>query len=147
MQLDKNDRSAATMRQLGYAGLIPFVLLAVCILSGPDNWATLARQSLLGYAAVILTFVGAVHWGRVLAAATNSNTDPKILYWAVTPSLIAWIALMLPHTAASVVMAVGFALCWWVDRALYRDQLAGWYMGMRSVLTITVVATLLLGML
>jgi hypothetical protein len=134
------------MKQLGYAGLLPFLLLAVLVHLLSGDGALRALASLQHYAAVILTFVGAVHWGRALAKPENTDAEHKRLYWAVTPSLIGWIALSLPLHGAMVVLIAAFLLCLWVDRQLYAGQpFASWYLPMRLHLTLGVVAGLLIG--
>jgi Protein of unknown function (DUF3429) len=51
---------------LGYGGLLPFIGLAVLI--GVDaHHATLWSDALVGYGAVILSFVGALHWGFAMS--------------------------------------------------------------------------------
>ena len=51
------------IRRLGYAGLIPFVFLALCLwLVGPELHPYVAL-SMQGYGAVIVSFLGGIHWG------------------------------------------------------------------------------------
>ncbi len=138
----------ATMKKLGYAGLLPFLLLAVAVHLLSDGGAARALVSLQHYSAVILTFVGAVHWGRALENPENSVAEQKRLYWAVTPSLIGWIALSLPVNAAMAVLIAAFLLCLWIDRQFYPGQpFASWYLPMRLHLTLGVVAGLVIGWL
>lgn len=132
------------MQQLGYAGVLPFLLLAIAVHVVGEAASSRALLSLQHYAAVILTFVGAVHWGRALHEPVESGR----LYWAVTPSLIGWVALSLPADAAMAILIAAFLLCWWVDRAIYSTEPFGnWYMKMRTHLTLCVLAGLLIGWL
>lgn len=142
MQLDRNDRSARTMRILGYAGLLPFALLLLIAVFANGQLALQATASMLFYAAMILTFVGAVHWGSVLSAADNNDAEQKRLYWAVTPSLLGWLALMLSAPWSIVLLVTAFLLCWWVDRKFYLKAGLLWYQSMRNHLTFAVVAAL-----
>jgi len=48
---------------LGYAGLVPFVSGALGIWGIPIGWRPFVLDALLDYAAVILAFMGAIHWG------------------------------------------------------------------------------------
>ena len=51
---------------LGYGGLLPFVGLAA--LAGFDPHHLLAwSDALVGYGAVILSFIGALHWGVAMS--------------------------------------------------------------------------------
>lgn len=48
---------------LGYAGLVPFVGGALGIWVIPMGWRPFVLAALLDFAAVILAFMGAIHWG------------------------------------------------------------------------------------
>ena len=66
---------------LGIAGLIPFAAGAALALLSDD--AAAARAALLAYGAVILSFLGAVHWGLALAsgpADTNTVRSRSVPY-------------------------------------------------------------------
>ena len=111
-------------RRLAYAGLLPFVVGALLVwIVRPDAhpYATLALAS---YAALIVGFLGAVHWG---IAAREPVPPPRLLAWAVLPSLVAWLAVMMPASAGLVIDGVMLAVCYAVDRRVYpRHGLAGW---------------------
>lgn len=118
--------SAAVLRQLGYAGLAPFVLgaLLVWLLPQPPEVRDLSAQALIAYAALIASFLGGVHWG---AAMRQAAPPPAWLAWGVTPSLLAWPALLLPPGPGLLLLAALLLLCWGVDRRLYPAQgLARW---------------------
>ena len=51
---------------LGAAGVIPFVLFGFAAVGGAPDPALRATQALVGYGAVIMSFLGAVHWGFML---------------------------------------------------------------------------------
>ncbi|WP_341905699.1 DUF3429 domain-containing protein [Polaromonas sp. YR568] len=124
-------------RWLGYAGLLPFVGAAAgaWLLQAPglQAWAGVA---LLAYGALIATFLGGIHWGLAMRGADPVTTR---LLWGVVPSLVAWVALMLPLGAGLLVVAALLATCYAVDRALYASAgLAGW---LTLRLQLTAVAT------
>ena len=48
---------------LGAAGLLPFAAGAIALWVLPATQAARAARALVGYAAIILAFMGAVHWG------------------------------------------------------------------------------------
>ncbi|WP_197713958.1 DUF3429 domain-containing protein [Polynucleobacter necessarius] len=50
-------------RKLGYAGLIPFVGLALMVQLAPTPVNYVSAESLAGYGAMITAFMGALHWG------------------------------------------------------------------------------------
>ena len=118
---------------LGYAGLLPFVVLATATWvaeAGPRAFAALA---LAGYGAVIASFLGAIHWGLVMREA--SKQSPALLGWGVMPSLLAWVSLMLNPAASLLLMAGVLWACFAVDRVVYpRFQAQAW-LPMRLALT------------
>jgi hypothetical protein len=68
---------------LGYGGLLPFVGLAA--LAGFDPHHLLAwSDALVGYGAVILSFIGALHWGVAMSAPASTR------HAVVGPSCGAW---------------------------------------------------------
>lgn len=118
---------------LGLAGLLPFLLLSVSVWS--PEWRSLAQPALLGYSALILSFLGGVRWGRGLSA------DRPIEYvWAVLPSLWAWAALQAPPSAALLLLACGFVGQWWIDGPGDRLPAPAWFRRLRALLTAVVLA-------
>ncbi|MEO0421404.1 MAG: DUF3429 family protein [Pseudomonadota bacterium] len=139
------DASDSALRRrtdlLGYAGLIPFFACAGGSFFGPQQ--ELARLALVAYAAVIFSFVGAVHWGYSLG---RDPAAPRGLVASVIPSLIGWAALMLHAqtgaTASLALLGVSFLLWHAFERASAR--LPGHYLGLRLRLT-ALVSSLLIG--
>ena len=76
---------------LGFAGLVPQVALAVVVIGGPPDLASVAMRLALCYAALILSFIGGVWWG--LSAQPGKRTGPWLWLAAVAPSLIAFACL------------------------------------------------------
>jgi hypothetical protein len=93
------DRLPDAARVLGPAGLLPFAGLAALAALG-EPWAPFA---LLAYGASILAFLGAVHWGFALA---DGEAAWGRMGLGVVPSLIAWVALLLPEGAGLVLVAL-----------------------------------------
>ena len=123
----------AWARQLGYAGLLPFVLLTAGVWMGyPD-----AGDALVAYAATITSFLGAIHWGLTMR---DAQPDAKALSWGVVPSLVAWLALMMDTDDALMLMAALLVTCWLVDRQAYVRWGVGAWLRLRTELTL--VATL-----
>lgn len=87
---------------MGYGGLIPFVALSIIVTAGIElpNFSTERfAQLLLGYAAIILSFVGAVHWGFALAKDGNFPPESanRFYTYSVIPAVLAWDILFLPQ--------------------------------------------------
>ena len=113
-----------TARLLGHLGLLPFVAGAALVWvvnAEAHPYATLALSS---YAAVIVSFLGGIHWGL----AFRLSAPPASLFvWGVVPSLVAWLAVMMPAWAGLVVHGVMLVVCYLVDRRVYPAQgLAQW---------------------
>ena len=124
--------------RLGYAGLIPFVLLAALMWLVDTELLPFVAIALKGYAAAIMSFFGGVHWG---IGFMKGEAAPRFHFvWGVVPSLIAWLALMMPAYAALPLLGLVVVACYAVDRKTYPAAgLASW-LPMR--LRLTVVATL-----
>ena len=99
---------------LGYAGLIPFAAgaLATWALGGEPRAA--AAFALAGYGAVIVSFLGGIHWGLGFVRG-----DAVRFVWGVVPSLVAWPALLLPPAAGLALLAAMLVACYAVDRRVY----------------------------
>ena len=125
--------SETTARALGYAGLIPFVVFGIgCWI--PLPYVVNAPYILIAYGAIILSFMGAVHWGAAMAS-TDQQRGSYIIA-SVIPALLAWPALLLPHTLALVILLAGFIGLYVYDRSVEKAQgFPGWYIPMRTRLT------------
>ncbi|MDJ0741411.1 MAG: DUF3429 domain-containing protein [Gammaproteobacteria bacterium] len=128
-------------RWLGFAGLLPFLVCVAAIYAGDALARTVAIDVLGSYAAVIASFLGAVHWGA--AADDRDGLHHARLRWGVMPALIAWTLTMLPPPFAFAGFAVLFTLILVVDRYLL-PVLDDRYREMRLHLSLIVIAALLL---
>lgn len=130
---------------LGYGGLVPFLFLApASILDG--NHAVYWANGLFAYGAIILSFVGALHWGYALSLGASSTEAARArrdacFAWSVVPALMAWLALLLPPLLASLLLIAGFIAHYRQDRRLAAVALLpAWYLPLR--LRLSVVACL-----
>jgi glutaredoxin len=127
--------------RLGYAGLVPFFGLALLSLLGTEPQSEWGRQALLAYGAVILSFVGALHWARGLDAG-NSVAAARTLIISVLPALLGWMALLLPTSTGLIVLACGFGALYMYDRQAWH--LWPWFLSLRMHLTAGAISSLLL---
>ena len=136
---------------LGALGAIPFVILSGSghLHDGPSQEQ--ATFALVAYGAVILSFLGGIHWGLAIAGFGPDGEEGKIsgrLVVSVVPSLIGWGALLIPAAAGLLVLAAGFAAMLLVDLAATRQTKApAWYPMLRWPLTLVAVAALALAAL
>jgi hypothetical protein len=130
---------------LGYGGLIPFVALTAAFLLDPHH-GLLWSDALIGYGALILSFVGALHWAfaMTLPDLTDQQRTARFV-WSVVPALLAWPALLVDATMASFLLVPGFVAHYLQDRRLAGSQtLPDWYLPLR--LRLTSVACVCLGL-
>ena len=137
-------RRPAAVAWLGYGGLLPFVALA--LFGALDaNHRELWQKMLLSYGAVILSFVGALHWAFAMVhPATQGQNAGGIYAWSVMPSLVAWVALLVSPTVCTTLLLGGLLAHYRQDLRLARVlALPDWYLPLR--LQLTLVASLCLG--
>ena len=119
--------------RLGHLAALPFAALVVLVWSAGGEGHTWAVRALAGYAAVVASFIGAIHWGFGFA-----QTAPRagLFLWGVTPAIVAWLALLATPPAGLAVDAVLLALCYLVDRTVYPQQGAQRWLPLRLRLTV-----------
>ena len=134
----------ALVAWLGYGGLLPFIALTAASLLDTPRSGVL-QTLLLNYGAVILSFVGALHWGFAMGTLPMSERMRGISFaWSVVPALLAWLALLLDPIAGSALMAAGFASHYVQDWRLARQtSLPAWYLPMRLQLSLVAALSLL----
>jgi len=145
---------------LGLLGLIPFLVCAYLACAWNDPAEGRAMIALIAYGAVILSFLGGVHWGFALAeqpgalaalpvSAAEKSAETARIGLGVVPSLLGWIAVLVavlvpaPAIALCVLIA-GFIAAMVAEHGAHRR---GWmprrYLWLRWVLTIVTVAVLI----
>ncbi len=110
---------SVTAHRLGYGGLVPFVAGALLVwLVRPEAhpYVTLALSA---YAAVVISFLGGIHWGLAMRLA---EPPAVLLMWGVVPALVASVAVMMPAESGLVIHGAMQLACYAVDRRLYRLQ-------------------------
>ena len=131
---------------LGYAGLIPFISGAIGIWITPPAWRTDVLTALLHYAAVILAFMGAIHWGLAMAREHQDDAAHRQLGLSVLPALLGWLAISsgLPALLALALLISGFIGLYLADVHAVKLELAPrWYTALRKPLTAVVLISLL----
>jgi hypothetical protein len=129
---------------LGWAGVLPFAGLSIMAIAAPSTTARMSGEALVGYAAIILGFMGGVEWGLEMARSDDVvRTSPGYLR-SVVPALGAFAATLAPPVAALWLLAVGFAgvLSYDVWR-IRRGVGPGWYASLRWQLSLPVIVCLL----
>jgi hypothetical protein len=110
--------------RLGYAGLLPFAIGALLVWAVRPDAHPYVTALLAAYAAVIVSFLGGIHWGLAMRHAVPPHV---LLVWGVVPSLVAWVAVVMPAYAGLVVLGAMLVVCYLVDRRVYPAQgVAAW---------------------
>ena len=145
---------------LAVAGLVPFLVLAAIVLLDPLDTPT-AIEVLVTYGAVILSFLGAVHWGFALRESAHPaagvplspaamGAERQLLLLGILPTVIAWIALLamlhfaLPGVALFLLLAGFFLTIVTETIGRGRGVVAGNYLTMRWGVSIVVLIALAL---
>jgi hypothetical protein len=120
----------AAAGKLGHAGLLPFVAGAALVWFVTAEAHPYVVLALAAYAALIVSFLGGIHWGLAMRSATALPPMPLLL-WGVSPSLLAWPALLMPPSAGLPLLGLLLVVCYVVDRKLYPRFGAGAWLGLR----------------
>jgi hypothetical protein len=135
------DEPSATQRMawlLGMAGLLPFFGHAYFAwLTSPYEVAGLLKSQ-VQYTAVILSFLGALHWGVVIASPSVEGSAAGVrLAWSVLPALYAWVASMYPPDLALPLLFFALPVVLAADAFFYRSvAVPRWFLLLRTVLTL-----------
>ena len=148
MDMDAENNVPPSAAWLGGLGALPFIGLAGAAPYLDSAYRMFVVHALVAYGAVILSFLGGVHWG--LAIVSRSGADQSEfrtrLIVSVIPSLAAWIALAFPESTGLLILAAAVAAMLWVDiRATRLGHAPQWYPKLRIPLTWVVVAALFIG--
>ena len=121
---------------LGYGGLVPFLGLAVLLALDPERQGLWLR-GLVAYGAVILSFVGALHWAfAMVLPGLGPEQGRGRFVWSVVPALLGWLAVWLATPYAVAFLLVGFVAHYGQDRRLVAAcPLPDWYLPLRGRLT------------
>ncbi len=132
-------------RLLGLAGLVPFLGSLALAAASADEMRGAALWALATYGAVILSFLGAVHWGLALGPGRPAAVEAR-LGLGVLPSLVGWVALLLPPVPSLLLLAAGILGTAGMETlAARRGLLGAAYLRLRWRLSLAAAASLLAG--
>ncbi|KDR73676.1 hypothetical protein GALMADRAFT_71965 [Galerina marginata CBS 339.88] len=126
---------------LGLVGGVPYILASgttvwlarqaglaaagVSIDIDPGVALTILDQALnfqVTYGAVLLSFLGALHWGMEFAGYGGHKGYPRLVL-GTAPMVVAWFTLGMSPVEALIVQWVGFTGLWYADA---KTTMAGW---------------------
>ena len=138
--MSPRDTSAAGMPRtaagLTALGVLPFAGGAALAWIWPDFEAIQAIDAVIAYGAVILSFLGGIHWGFAAAPGAAKTRNAVTYGLSVLPSLLAWAALLLPQSIGLGLLMVAVAGVLPIDRrAVALGAAPGWWMSLRLPVT------------
>lgn len=130
---------------LGYLGLLPFIIPDI-LLVYDESHAALWLDILITYAAVILSFVGALHWAFAMTLPELSLQQRRWGFaWSIIPAMVAWVSLVVAGFDGLLIMAVFFVANFLQDYFVAKNAyLPYWYMRLRFHLSLVATSCLLI---
>ncbi|HYL17828.1 MAG TPA: DUF3429 domain-containing protein [Burkholderiales bacterium] len=149
LQPDDRTPIPKTPLWLGTGGLVPLVVIASAMWALPEAYTPTLLFYLTSYAAVMVTFVGAVHWGVSLVHPGMAEQDQSVfMTWSVVPALVGWVSLLLPAKTGLLLLIASFVIQYAADRQLaQRFRMPSWYLRLRTGLTSVAVLCLALALI
>ena len=128
---------------LGWLGVIPFVFSSFLVIINNQYVYEMKIIGLL-YASIILSFLGAVHWGFLLK---YEKSESFLWFWGIFTSLLAWISLIIivvfkNFYIPSLFLTLGFVAALFIDMKIFLKST--WYSNLRVKLTIIAISCTLL---
>jgi len=119
-------------RLIGAAGLLPSLAMLLLLAAGARGFALSFGPA---YGALIASFIGGAWWGLAVLRSSGEAL-PGWLAVAVLPTLLAWVALMLPPATALLLLGLIFALLPLADRQAHQSTMTvSWWMSLRMPLS------------
>jgi len=101
----------------------------------------------IGYGAVIISFLGAIHWGLEYAGYGGYHSYRRYIYGIIAPA-VAWPTIFMPVEYALITQFLAFNFLYFADaRATVRGWFPPWYSTYRFVLTFFVGASIVLSLI
>jgi hypothetical protein len=134
---------------LGTGALVPFVALAGAVWASPEAYTPALLFWLSSYAAVILSFLGAVHWGAALLHPEMSEQDRGVfMTWSIVPAVAAWVSLLMPIKTGLLLLIATYVVQFAADRQLAsRFRVPDWHVRLRAGITSVAVLCLAIALI
>ncbi|MEO8627752.1 MAG: DUF3429 domain-containing protein [Betaproteobacteria bacterium] len=133
---------------LGTAGLVPFVVITSALWALPEAYAPALLFWLTSYAAIVLSFIGAVHWGAAMLHPSMPEHEQGVfMTWSIVPAIVAWVTLLMPVKTGLLLLIATYVIQFAADRQFaQRFTLPLWYLRMRAGLTSVAVLCLVMAL-
>ena len=134
---------------LGFLGTIPLILSSfINIFIIADN--IIITKIALSYAAIILSFLGAVHWGYLIHIDLTRRKNYLQWFWGITGSLLGWLSIIFllfnEIIFSTLILILGFTISFIFDYKFFKKII--WYRKLRIYLSfIALINIFLIGFL
>ena len=122
--VEKIDKCSGTAYALGYGGAVPFVVFVAMQWHGYQ--LIQGGVSLLYfYGSIILSFLGAPHWGYILAMANKAEVKNLAgrLVIGVIPSLIAFFSILFDELDRLLIIGSSFIFVYVIDSIVFQQEI------------------------
>jgi len=133
-----------SIQVISFIGALPFVLLTVVIVmfGEKSGLALPLADAFKIYSALVLSFLGGIHWGLVFADSNGGNGDKTIIAALIAP-LIGWTSIFVSGPMGFAFLMVAFAgQGAWDNFAAHNGLLPVWFAKSRMVLTTLAAASM-----
>jgi Protein of unknown function (DUF3429) len=126
---------AASAELCAYLGLVPLALAPLGIAFLPSyTGRELSQEVALGYGAVVLAALGAVHWG--LALGGRMLWRPVRIIGAALPAVCGAVSIALGGQRGLALLVVSLGLFWLYEHRVVGEELPAAYLRLRRNLTL-----------
>jgi hypothetical protein len=127
----------------GIGGAVPFIFLSLGIWTFTYELKLIALYNLINYSVLILSFIGAVHWG---AAMVRKDKGYKSYLLSIMPALLSWFLIMgfiVNYMIIFIILIILYIFVFFIDiKAVREKKLPQWYLPMRKFITIIILISL-----
>jgi len=124
---------------LGLGGTLPFIFLSIVIWLGSSELQLIALFNLINYSIIILSFIGAIHWG---AAMIRKDIFYRYYLISIIPAFLSWFLIMgfiANYLIIFIILMMLFLTMFFIDvKAVRNNILPEWYLPLRKIITIIV---------
>ena len=97
-------------------------------------------RGLTAYAALVVSFLGGLHWGMLMwqsgSAADEPDLQKRALWVGIGYSLVGLVAVLMPPHAGLALIGFVLIVCYLIDRKLYPAMGAAGWLTLRFRLTV-----------
>ena len=127
--------SIKTWQWLGFAGLLPFIILSVLAFNHSLLAPEMTMLGFVSYSAVILSFVAGTLWGKAVILTLDDNIA-KLLIISNIIALGCWIALLTPFVLSALILLVsGYLYLLYIEFKAKQLSTTTSYITLRTILT------------